>query len=673
MKVLRHLLVRALIVTLGIGVSAVSALTQNAPPPARSGAILVSVDVSVTGEGGKPVTGLDAGDFVVTVNGRPRLVAYASFVSAVHDPKSYSTNRSEALPAHYVLAFESETVDRTGAPQRLKVDVPGRAGVQVRARSEFTIGATTGTSHEAALSELLKSDTLAPDIGLRLAAFTLRDESSSKLRVLLVSEIDRSANMEAQLALSYVLADESGKVLDTRIDRSLQTEIRQSERVQPYSTTILTDASGPLVLKLAVVDDHGRRGSVEHRFSTSLATVGELQASDLLLGDRRLGGETLLPRIGAEFSSGLVSAYIELYSDVPDALKTATVIFEVAENEQGRALDGAAGRAQPAADRPNRRAIEGSLPVTLLRPGDYVVRAAISAGGRRIGQVLRPLRIGRPAAAGRSGTTTLTMLGHRPAAPVPFASRTEKFERTSVLTPEVIGYFIERMSFTETEPNSAVVLEHARAGRFDEAVRGLTTQTGTLAAAFLSGLDLYSKGQYEPAARRFREALRLDSEFFPAAFYLGSCYAAGGRDDQAIGAWHLSLVTQTEAPFIYTLLADALLRQKNAAQALTVLEEAATQWPEDDEVQVRIGAAFAASGKPAEALLKYEEFLERHPEDHDRLLSGMRILYEARNQRRPVRSSNEDRALFDRWAAAYAAAKGPQQAVVDQWRKSFAR
>ena len=68
------------------------------------------------------------------------------------------------------------------------------------------------------------------------------------------------------------------------------------------------------------------------------------------------------------------------------------------------------------------------------------------------------------------------------------------------------------------------------------------------------------EGRSEGRRGQFRETLRLDSEFFPAAFYLGSCYAAGGRDHEAAGAWQTSLVTESDAPFIYTLLGDALLR-----------------------------------------------------------------------------------------------------------------
>jgi tetratricopeptide (TPR) repeat protein len=184
---------------------------------------------------------------------------------------------------------------------------------------------------------------------------------------------------------------------------------------------------------------------------------------------------------------------------------------------------------------------------------------------------------------------------------------------------------------------------------------------------------LYSRGELEPAAAKFREALRLDSEFFPAAFYLGSCYAAGGRDRDAVGAWQLALVTETDAPFIYTLLGDALLRLRDVDRALEILNEAAAEWPDNDEVQVRIGAALAMAGKRADALAKIEPYLDAHPDDYERHFFALRMLYEAKADRKPIKSTNEDRALFTKWAAAYAAAKGPQQAMVDQWQKSMTK
>jgi hypothetical protein len=107
----------------------------------------------------------------------------------------------------------------------------------------------------------------------------------------------------------------------------------------------------------------------------------------------------------------------------------------------------------------------------------------------------------------------------------------EAFDRSSVLTPQVVGFFLDRMNFGATgASNAGPALEHARAGRFAEASAAMAVKgKETLPSAFLHGLALYSKNDLAAAARQFRDTLRLDPEFFPAAFYLGSCYAAGNR------------------------------------------------------------------------------------------------------------------------------------------------
>ena len=581
---------------------------------------------------------------------------------------------SQEISGYYLLGFEPEAAEKDGQPHKIKVAVAGRSGVDVRARSEFTFDVRRVKADDTLLADALQSPLLATDIGLKLATFTFRDPASEKLRVLMVAEIDRAANPDGHLALAYLLTSDKGQVLATQIDRDIKAAVNPDTRMQTFTDFVLSEYDGPHILKIAVLDDKGRVGSVEHSFRPALSALGELKSGDMLLAAERGQSKGALPIVSGEITTGTVSPYLELYASSPDLLKNASVIFEVATNDQGRAIDGAAGRVQPAsAESPNRRAIEASIATSLLPPGDYVVRAVVNMDGRKVGQIVRPFKVGRLAAAA-SAPPPAPALRPPSRAPVAFTSRIDRFERSAVLTPQVVGYFMERMDFpARGESNPAPAVEHARAGRFDEAIQALTSRSGTVPSTFLSGLALYSKGELEPAAAKFRETLRLDSEFFPAAFYLGSCYAAGGRDQEAVGAWQLSLVTQSDAPFIFTLLADALLRLRDVPQALDVLNEAAAQWPEDDEVEIRIATAYALSGKRAEALEKFEAYLAKHPDDQDRHFLALRTLYEARASGKPVRTAEEDRALFTRWAAAYAATKGPQQALVDQWMRAMSR
>jgi hypothetical protein len=77
----------------------------------------------------------------------------------------------------------------------------------------------------------------------------------------------------------------------------------------------------------------------------------------------------------------------------------------------------------------------------------------------------------------------------------------------------------------------------------------------------------------------------------------------------------------------------------------------------------------ALAGKQAEAVQRLEPYLAKHPDDQERLFVVLRAIYEAKASGRSVKSATEDRALFAKYAAAYASAGGTQQALVEEWKK----
>jgi tetratricopeptide (TPR) repeat protein len=250
------------------------------------------------------------------------------------------------------------------------------------------------------------------------------------------------------------------------------------------------------------------------------------------------------------------------------------------------------------------------------------------------------------------------------------------FRRDRVLAPQVVGFFLDRLFTPEAAASAAELrpaIEDARAGRFEAVAAALDRLdpkvAGQLAPIFLRGVTLLAQGQLEDAANRFRESIRISSEFFPAVFYLGACYAAGGRDREAVGAWQTTLVTETEAPFVYTLLAEAMLRLDEGISALEIVREARRLWPDNDDVLALEGAALAALGQGRDALAILDEFLQRHPADHERLFLALRIVYETVAAGRSIGTPAEDQARFARYAKAYSAAGGSQAAIVEQWQK----
>jgi tetratricopeptide (TPR) repeat protein len=266
---------------------------------------------------------------------------------------------------------------------------------------------------------------------------------------------------------------------------------------------------------------------------------------------------------------------------------------------------------------------------------------------------------------------TLTVAALLVASSVGLQAPGAKFDPAEPLQPAALEFFLTRLAekskLTGPAAEAAAAL---RAGQFDAALASLNgAKTDQLGTAFLSGLALYGKGELEKAAVQFRQAIRLDSEFFPAMVYLGACYAAGGRDDQAIGAWQTSLVTETAAPFVYGFAADAMLRLKRPDEAAALLEEAGAQWPDDEGLQARRAAALGQAGKGEEGLRLLDALMEKGAPTPDRLMVAMRILYEVKLGGRSLSPTIEgDRVRFRRYAEAYAAAGGPDTATVERWR-----
>ncbi len=578
------------------------------------------------------------------------------------DPQPLFDRLGTEISAYYLLGFEPEAADRDERVHKIKVAVPGRNGIDVRARPEFTAAPTAVKTVDDLLAETIRAPLLATEIRLKATTYTFREHDGQKLRLVIGAEIERARDASGRLSLALALFDPRGNLVASHVQPDVSTRVNPRTGAHQYFNAVSLDEPGVYTLKVAAVDDLRRRGSVEHTFRAELAHVGPLRSGDLMLAETATDDSgDAEPVVSADYTSAVIHTLVELYGDGPEPLNNAAVSFEIADGETGAAITSVAGapvRGRTA--RPNVRTLQGAVPVGLLPPGDYVARAVVTTGGRKTGEVTRPFRVARPSVA-VSGTPSRM--------PAMLPSRLDAFDRGAVLNGEVVGFFLDRLAAKSARASEAA-LGHAREGRFDALLDELRTPAGDpLASAFLGGLALYARGELESAARRFRDALQVDSEFFPAAFYLGACYAAGGRDREAANAWQTSLVSEGDAPFIYPLIADALLRARDAKGAVAILQEAADLWPDNEPLQVRLGVAYAMAGQPADAIRILDPYLTRHPEDHEKLFLVLRAIYEAKNAGRSVGTPERDRDTFARYAAAYAAAGGPHQALVERWKR----
>jgi tetratricopeptide (TPR) repeat protein len=146
-----------------------------------------------------------------------------------------------------------------------------------------------------------------------------------------------------------------------------------------------------------------------------------------------------------------------------------------------------------------------------------------------------------------------------------------------------------------------------------------------LSTSMARGITRLRRGELELAAAAFRTAIKIASDFAPGAVYLGACYAAGGRDREAAGAWQLALALGHEDRLVYRLAADALLRLGDAAAADDLLKEALGAFPQDTALTRRVALARASAGDAARALELIEPLLTAGSAEPDVQLLAVKL------------------------------------------------
>ncbi len=604
-------------------------------------------------------------------------LARGAMFRATGTPTGSFRRIARELSGDYLLSFEPEGDDREARPHGISVKVR-RKGVIVRARPEFRADAPTMASTadtvEEQLAEVLRSPFPATELPIRTTSYTILDQESSLLKLIVVSEIDEGVTEPAELSVQTVLLDQTGRMAATAFDRIAATPLDPWQPSRLQHTMAFLVEPGQYLLRFAAVDDAGRRGSVDHRIHAELTRAGDLRLGDLMLAEVIDDPDaTFRPRVDTDGQTEAIATYFELYPDDPDRLVDADITLEIlpslSEGDTEPLFD------QPAnlrdTDDERRFTADAMVPVSLLAPGSYVARAVVRVGGENVGHVDRPFRITSRGPTAVAADAAEATPGAAPTS-AGIGTLIDAFDPASVLEGTVVTGFLDRMSaLQETPPTSPtrIAMEHARQGRFGEILTDASPMDDWLLTSFLEGLAFLSRGELEQAASQFRTSMLESSRAYPAMFYLGVCYAAGGRERDAIGAWQTSLITETQSPIIYQVLSDSLMRLNDAEQAIVILEEALNLWPEDGTFKRQLARAQAATGQEVAAFAMLVEYLDHRPGAGDSLFLALRILYESYTRGLTLTTPETDREHLHRYAAAYRAAGGPQQPLVAEWVK----
>jgi VWFA-related protein len=539
------------------------------------------------------------------------------------------------LSGYYLLGVESDAADRDRKPRTIHIDV-ARRGATVRTRRQLlNVSADVNRPRNAreAIAASLTAPLLASALPLRVATFALRGPEQGKVQLLIRLEVGSDYTAPKPGVIGYVIMDRDGKSVETRTINAVLAPVMNGV---PGSLQYSGGASlepGEYTIKLAVAEGD-RIGSVEHPVHASLADLGEVLISDLMVGGPTDINELLRPTVGYTVSYGSVHGYLEAYGAHLDQVAAT---YEVAASADGPALltTDVAHRAAGA----DRALFTQILSVGKLPPGEYVLRAIVTSSGEPLKTLSRRFEIAPPAVLMTSAAGAA--LAPSPASvdlflPVDEGTLMRPFGRDEALRAQTLEPFMQRVP-ASTKPQ------------------------------FELGLAELRKSNYAGAVAQFKSAIRPEVDSTAALTYLGAALAAGGAAAEAASVWQTALVDGSDLPQIYEWLADMLVRTKDFTAARSILEEAIGRWPADTRFSRALAFSYATLGRGREASRALDRYISDGHAEPDLLFLAMEWIFQVHNNHTVVVSPAADLALARNYAAQYAKTNGSKQALVKQW------
>jgi tetratricopeptide (TPR) repeat protein len=562
------------------------------------------------------------------------------------------------ISAYYILGVEQRPNDSVGDRHRIDVEVR-RKNVTIRSRQAFVLSPArladrARKSPEAALRETLASPFAVQGLPVRATTFAHLDPGSDKVQLVVAAQVGEVGAQPGTYSVGFIVVDDrTNQVAASFLDKlTLSPGSGSPNEALRFVGGVVVDP-GTYSLRFAVIDEEGRRGSIVRDVSAWKMAGESFAMGDLVVGPVPAAGKALGIQVEPYVATDDVAARIELYSTSPETWKGTTVSFEIADNEDAPALTTLDASVEPGRQ-PTWRVASGAVPARALPPGRYVARAKVARDGKEVGVLVRPFVLERVTETTAAAPSAVAVPPTVVTPPLP------KFDRAIALDRSLLDTMLTMVE--RRSPDLKKALSEARAGRFDVAAREAFNEGDLVVGAFLSGVDLFSKGELDEAADQLQAAAGPRREFFPAAFFLGACYAAAGRDQDAAGTWQLALGKEARPTSAYVVAADARLRIGQAQSAIDILKPAFDRAPTNDDLARRLATAYAMGNRHSDALTVLDAYLLRHPDDQDMLFVAIVSQYEAVRGGQIL--SNIDRDKIQKYAAAY---QGPNRTLVDKY------
>ncbi len=305
----------------------------------------------------------------------------AVFTAAVSADAAVARIEAE-ISGYYVVGVESEPADHGGDDRRMSVRV-ARPAATVRARrwlSTRTEGA--GGSPEERIQAAFGSFLPLSGLPIRVGTFTMRQPNRAEAYVLTHAELGSDYTAPTSVTLGLTVTAQDGRLLATRSGTS-QLVPERRDRPSPLDlTTSLSLPPGDYLMKIAVVEGE-RTGSVERPLHVGFPRIGVAELSGLIAGGAAGPAPGARPAVGSTVASGYVQGYLEAYGLGVESLRA---VFTVRPADAAGVAGGdpVAGPIEiPRQDVEARKAVfSGVLDVHALRPGQYVLQAAVTLGSQ---------------------------------------------------------------------------------------------------------------------------------------------------------------------------------------------------------------------------------------------------------------------------------------------------
>jgi hypothetical protein len=575
---------------------------------------------------------------------------------------------SQGLSGYYRLGVQALPEDLDGKERRISLKIVRPGATLASYRRVLAATADTAAAPmdpEVALRDALKGGPPQTGVDLRATSYVLHaTTSATDLRVVAVGDVNRAAPGPAKAVAA--LYDFDGRPV---------TAMENTVDVGPDGPGLLsvelTAPPGTYVLRVAVLDAAGRIGSLERLVDARWKKTGGVETPGLVLfRSDRAARSAPRPVFDGVTTADDVTMQLALSGAVAD--RKPPVVFEVARVGSPAPL--VRRTARIAQTTGGTTVAQETLPASMLPPGRYRLTAKIGTG---TGSLSRTFTV-TPSAAAAPAATTAAAAALAPASGVPSAASggagrarpgtlsfaKPRFATSAVLDPAFVAPLIDRLA---ARPDTAAVrdaIEQAKAGPWPTDGGTGPLAAAPLAAQFFAGLGRLQAGDLEEAAQAFRAALKIAPDFAPSLTFLGACYAAGAKDQEAAGAWQMALVRERTSPELQRLAIEAWLRADKPAAALALLNQARQRWPDDDafarlQAQVALADGRQQEGVDLVAALKQP--------DQATLLLALNTLYDASRRKAPVWDASTDLERMRTLRETYASLQGDSLALVDAW------